>query len=110
MYDVQEELEDRFGDIPACVQNLMNIALLKADAQRACIVLLSVRKGIATLKIAPGAPIEGEEFVALLTEYRECASVMRDKPVITLRQKGKELEEMMNIAQSFVQKLFICIH
>ncbi len=33
-YDVQEELEDRFGNMPSCVQNLLDIALMKAYAHR----------------------------------------------------------------------------
>ena len=31
-YDVEEEIEDRFGDLPVPVRNLIDIALLKADA------------------------------------------------------------------------------
>ncbi|MDR3239553.1 MAG: transcription-repair coupling factor [Clostridiales bacterium] len=34
-YDVQEEIEDRYGDIPKSAANLLTIALLKADAHKA---------------------------------------------------------------------------
>ena len=38
-YDMQEEIEDRFGNIPAPVKNLLDVALLKANARK-----LGVRK------------------------------------------------------------------
>ncbi len=43
-YDVQEEMEDRFGDIPASVQNLLDVALLKAYAHKMGIVSLTQKE------------------------------------------------------------------
>jgi len=45
-YDVQEELEDRFGSLPPSAQNLLDIALLKARA-RAVDIISIAQKGRA---------------------------------------------------------------
>ena len=42
--DMQEELMDRFGDIPAAAENLLHVALLKAEAHEAKITQI-VQKG-----------------------------------------------------------------
>jgi len=43
-HDVQEELEDRFGELPRSAQNLLDIALLKARA-RAVDIISIAQKG-----------------------------------------------------------------
>ncbi|MBR2473240.1 MAG: transcription-repair coupling factor [Clostridia bacterium] len=43
--DMQDELIDRFGDIPASAQTLLDIALLRADASRADIKEITQRDG-----------------------------------------------------------------
>ena len=40
-FDVQEEMEDRFGTLPASAQNLLNIALLKARAHGVDIISIA---------------------------------------------------------------------
>ena len=40
-----DELSDRFGELPKSAQNLLDIALLKAQAHEACITQLSCRNG-----------------------------------------------------------------
>jgi transcription-repair coupling factor (superfamily II helicase) len=42
-YDVQEEIEDRFGTLPPSAQNLLDIALLKARAH--ALDILSIKQG-----------------------------------------------------------------
>jgi len=40
-FDVQEEMEDRFGNLPASAQNLLDIALLKARAHDVDIISIA---------------------------------------------------------------------
>ena len=64
VYDVQDELIDRYGDIPEEVQNLIFIALIKAEAQRAYIQRLMVRDGEVRIVFDPEAPMDGAKLFA----------------------------------------------
>lgn len=48
-YDVQEEMEDRFGTIPKPAANLLNIALLKANAHNIGIISIAQNKKLITM-------------------------------------------------------------
>ncbi len=46
MSEVEEEFIDRYGDIPQSVDNLMQIAVIKAEASKLCISDISVKDGM----------------------------------------------------------------
>ena len=45
-YDMQEELEDRYGDLPKSVQLLLEVVLVKAEAHEMGIRAISRSMGI----------------------------------------------------------------
>ena len=55
--DMQDELTDRFGDIPQEVMNLLKIALTKAMAQKAFVTELSVKRDSFFMTMDPKARI-----------------------------------------------------
>ena len=55
--DMQDELTDRFGDIPAEVENLLRIALTKALAHRASISEITIKKDSFFMTFLPDARI-----------------------------------------------------
>ena len=65
-FDVQEEIEDRYGNLPASVQNLLDIALLKAVAHRAYIVSIVQKNGAYVLTFKGDAPVDPTRIVALV--------------------------------------------
>ena len=69
LLDVQEELEDRYGDIPAATQNLMDIALVKAYCARAQAPALTIRAGSAKLVFHENAALDGAKLLHAATAY-----------------------------------------
>ena len=51
--DVREELEDRFGELPDAVSNLLAIARLKAQSRGLGVTAISQRKGEVTVRFGP---------------------------------------------------------
>lgn len=104
-YDIQEEIEDRYGDLPESVQNLLEIALIKWEAHELKITSISQKKLIITITFKEDAPIDAAKIPDLLKEYRNSLSFAADKnPYFTYRlQNDKDIEvirQIKNILQS----------
>ena len=64
--DIREELEDRFGEIPAPALNLLRIALIRSVAARVGISEIVGLPGTIRFYMDPDAKIRGENIPALL--------------------------------------------
>ena len=83
--DLQEELVDRYGDLPRPVENLCKIALLKAQAHEAFVTQL-VQKG-DTLRVYfyRRAKIHVPNFRTFLAEHRNVRLTTEAAPYLTWR-------------------------
>lgn len=70
MMDMQEELVDRFGDMPAAVNNLLNIALIKSLCHDAFITALSHKNYEVKLTMYPKAKLAAHKIPELITKYK----------------------------------------
>lgn len=68
--DMQEELIDRFGDIPAAVENLLRVALLKADAHKAKVTQILQKPNGIRFYLHKSAEIDSEKATKMLEEYQ----------------------------------------
>ena len=92
--DMLEELIDRFGDIPKKVQQLLNIASLKALAHSAYI--LSVEQKGEELKFVmyEKARIDGKKIAPFVEFYKGNMSVKTgENPIFIYEKKGKNKKE-----------------
>ena len=64
--DMQEELTDRFGDLPDSVLNLLYIACVKAMAHALYVSEVSVKGDVVRLQLEEEAPLQGERLPELL--------------------------------------------
>lgn len=69
LIDMQEELLDRFGDMPNAVNNLLNIALIKSMCHSVYITSLVQKGNEATLTMFPKAKLAVEKFPELLSKH-----------------------------------------
>ena len=98
--DVIDELIDRFGEPPKPVRNLIEVALLKAMANRVGITEISQKGENVSFTFADG--MLKDEFVELfLDEYYETCTINSKKPVVTYRglQQGKMLGNIKFLLQ-----------
>jgi transcription-repair coupling factor (superfamily II helicase) len=70
LMDMQEELMDRFGDLPVAVNNLLNIALLKSVCHSVYITNLVHKENEVKLVMYPKAKLAVDKFPELLTKYQ----------------------------------------
>lgn len=67
--DMQEELTDRFGDIPTPAENLLRIALIKANAHQAKITQIVQKVNGIRVYLHKCAKIEPEKATKMIEEY-----------------------------------------
>ncbi|MDO4961246.1 MAG: transcription-repair coupling factor [Eubacteriales bacterium] len=64
--DMQDELTDRYGDVPREVQALLDIVMLKEKAKKAYVTDLNIRSGNIIMAMHPRADIKVEAIPELL--------------------------------------------
>lgn len=67
--DLQEELVDRFSDIPAVVENLFDIALIRAEANRLDVTEVKAREEYVWFSMYEKAKINAIKIPELLDKY-----------------------------------------
>jgi transcription-repair coupling factor (superfamily II helicase) len=68
--EVLKELEDRFGPPPPAVQNLLDYALLKAQAEKMAVAAIERRGAQVSVKFHPQTSVKPERLVSLLRSRR----------------------------------------
>ena len=68
--DLQEELVDRFGEIPAAAENLLRIALLKADAHEAKMTQVVQKPNGIRFYLHESARVDSGRVSKMLEEYQ----------------------------------------
>ena len=117
--DVQDELIDRYGDIPRSVQTLLDISLLKSKAEDVGLSSVTVKQEEAKLVFSPEASISPEKFFGVVNGLNG-AQVMtktvkqgereRSATVLQIRQRKKTPEEMFSVAKEAVDSLLKCVN
>lgn len=94
MDDMVEELIDRFGDIPRKVQQLLNIAALKAQAHRAYIVAIEQKGEQYKFIMYEKAKVKAECIPILLQQFKGNLTFKNDEnPYFIYEKKGKNKKE-----------------
>ena len=105
MDDMQEELIDRFGDIPRKVQQLLNIAALKALAHSAYITAVEQKDESYRFVMYEKARVMPNMIPALLKTYRGSLTFKNEAPPYFLYQKRGGRKEKDEDILELVKKL-----
>lgn len=107
--DMQDELIDRFGDIPKSVDNLLRVAELKAMAHRAYVTEVDINTQEIRIELYPKAKLDVTGIPALIAEYKTALRFAQgEKPVLFYQDKGKKhknCEPMMEKAKELLGKI-----
>ena len=109
LYDVQDELIDRYGDIPKHVENLLFIGKLKADAQRAYITRLHVQDGEARVVLDIEAPINGEKLYETALNIEGAQLRLNETPALIIRRPKQDAAALCAALPQIVYMLANCI-
>ncbi|MCL1988414.1 MAG: transcription-repair coupling factor [Firmicutes bacterium] len=84
--DVQEEIEDRFGDLPKTVQNLLDVALLKEKANKLGITAISEKGNQLILTFKHNAPVDADKLTQFILKEKGNANFkMISNPRLTYK-------------------------
>ncbi len=87
--EMADELMDRFGELPKAAQNLLGVALLKAQAHEAGIASITHRDNVTKIVMFPRAKVDGDRIPELLARYRNAMKFsMSGEPCFTVRTKS----------------------
>ena len=107
--DMQDELIDRFGDIPKAVDNLLKVAGLKAIAHQAYVTEVGINRQEIKIAMFPKAKLNTEGIPALINEYRgDLKMQMGEAPGFFYQErnvKNRDCVKMMEKAEEILKKL-----
>ena len=105
-YDIQEELEDRFGDLPKSVQTLLEVVLLKAQAHRLDIISIVQKQNSIVLTFKAEAKIDPVKLTKLIaankSRYLFTAGA---NPYLTIRMKANDQEPLLDYIKNLLHAL-----
>ncbi len=104
--DVIEEMIDRFGDIPDCVMNLIDIAHLRGICGRLGVNRVNYTANTLVCRLDPNAPLDPARLYAALekTDKRLLLSASKE-PAILLRDTKLTVEELLRAAVPTLEKV-----
>ena len=112
--EVQDDLIDRFGDYPDEVSNLLEIGLLKMDADRALVDQIFQKKDEITIVFSKKATtrLAGSQFLAAVSQTKLSTSMNVDnlQMKITIKKKADQtlaqiILEMQNLLSEIAKML-----
>lgn len=109
LYDVQDELIDRYGDIPKPVENLLFIGKLKADARRAYITRLHVQDEEARIVLDAEAPMDGAKLYDTAQKISGAQLRLSETPMLILRRPRQDAAALCVELPQIVYMLADCI-
>ena len=105
--DIKDELTDRFGPVPAAVENLLGAALIKAKAHEKYITEISGHSGNYKINMYKNAKIDTYKIFEYLNKNKETLKfVAEDQPYFMLcRGGGESFGEEKRILLEFIDSL-----
>lgn len=106
MEEMQDELMDRFGEIPGAVNQLLKVAVLKAKAHEAYITEISQKGKEIVFTMYQEAKLCVEQLEEVLNEWRGNLKVVPGgKPMFRLSVKDVALKDLLNCVNSVINSL-----
>ena len=109
LYDVQDELIDRYGDIPEDTANLLNIALIKADCSRAGVTQLRIRDKEVRFVFDKQAPIDGAKLIAAAGNIAGARMTFGDTPSMVISRPKSDAAALYAMLPQFVYMHADCL-
>lgn len=106
--DMQDELIDRFGDMPKKVMNLLSIALVKSLAHNAWITEISCMERNIKITMYRGARVDTDKIPILIQKYNGKMIFKPDANPYFLYDVGKkitDMEEYRKLLQGIIEDI-----
>ena len=104
--DMQDELIDRFGDIPSVAENLLLVSLLKSAAHKAYITEITGNKNSLKFVMYNKAPVNAEKLNSLLSKHRNKLKFTADaNPYFTYMPNAGTTNKSITDTRAFIELL-----
>jgi transcription-repair coupling factor (superfamily II helicase) len=108
--DMQDELIDRFGDMPAAVGNLLEIALLKSKAHEAYIAEITQKGTELHFVMYPKAKVQVDQIDGFMQRYKgKMRMSMTKAPTFILKTNPMNKKELLKCVESVINELRLLI-
>lgn len=105
-YDIQEEIEDRFGTMPKSVQTLLDVALVKSEAHNLGIISVAEKQKNIVVTFKSNAGVDTERITQMLmaknSPYMFTAA---EEPYITIKTSPRDEKNSLEYIKTFIQDL-----
>ena len=103
-YDMQEEIEDRFGNIPKPVQALLEIVLLKTYASKIGILSITQKQKNLIVMFKSDAKIDPDILTKLIKENKnKFLFTASEKPYLTAKISDEDNKSLIGYIKSLLQ-------
>ncbi len=107
--DMQDELIDRFGELPKAVENLLKVAYLKALAHQAYVTEVNINRQEIRMAMYQKAKLKTEELPQLVAKYKGSLKMqMGEIPGLLYQEtngKNRDSGKMMEKAEEILRKI-----
>ncbi|MDF2521091.1 MAG: mfd [Clostridia bacterium] len=106
LYDIEEEVEDRFGDTPTVTRNLLTIAYIKQLAQKLGISNLTQKGSSILIKFKTDKYIKAQHAMEIAAMYRNrILFTASEQPYFTLKAGDERPEELLKTIREIIEKI-----
>ena len=106
--DLLDEFNDRYGDLPEPVLTLMQLALIRAYAQRAGFSSVTVREGKTTLTYDASAHPDGMQLLAVLSSEPNLRLLANEPPAIVWTDRKRDIRDFVKNLPQLIYRLMHC--
>lgn len=109
--DIEDELIDRFGDMPRPVEHLIDIAYIKSMAKHLGIVEVIERDKQIVFKLVDGMGLSSRTIMVILNEYRKTLKYTSSpKPIFTLDLSDISAKDKLGIIKEVLERILQLQH
>ncbi|MDK2934748.1 MAG: hypothetical protein PWP27_2558 [Clostridiales bacterium] len=105
-YDVEEEIEDRYGDLPTAVVNLVGIALIKSLCNHLKISAISQKGDNIIIQFYNDKSVNMKAIAEVIGQFEgKLLFTASDKPYLTYKAVNVEKNKLLNNIKIILQRL-----
>ncbi|MDR1914247.1 MAG: transcription-repair coupling factor [Clostridiales bacterium] len=104
-YDVQEEIEDRYGDIPKSVANLLSVALLKCTAHSLGVISIAKKNKNLIISFKPDSTIDVRKLAKTVGANTNLLFTQAPNPYLTYKLESGPLDDKINEVRGMLEGL-----
>jgi transcription-repair coupling factor (superfamily II helicase) len=106
LFDIEEEIEDRFGDLPEVVRNLLGISYIKHLARKCGVVSIAQKKNNIIVKFNTDKSIKPQTAIRVAGEYiNRLLFTASGQPYFTIRIDEDKPVENIKFLKEFLEKI-----